>query len=278
MAWELTEDVERFSATAGDFLRSRPVQHTVLLTLVDKLRRRGKHAYGPDDPIFGWWRPPGDAVRGVLVQTPPHPMMFSEIPAEAVPAAVAAVAGRPLPGVNLTAGAAEVFADLWRQRTGGRTTAGRQARLYRLDTLTPPPAPAGTARTATPADRELLLRWMAAFHDDIGEPARDLGTLVDDFLAFGGTTLWESGGEPVSTASRSRIASGMVRVLFVYTPPRWRGHGFGGAATIAATRAALADGARDVVLFTDLANPISNRLYQRLGYRPIEDRAVVEFS
>jgi predicted GNAT family acetyltransferase len=32
-----------------------------------------------------------------------------------------------------------------------------------------------------------------------------------------------------------------------------------------------------VVLFTDLANPTSNALYQRLGYRPVEDRAVVEF-
>jgi MOSC domain-containing protein YiiM len=30
-----------------------------------------------------------------------------------------------------------------------------------------------------------------------------------------------------------------------------------------------------VVLFTDLANPTSNALYQRLGYRPIEDRTVV---
>ena len=56
MPWELTEDVEAFASTAGEFLRSRPVEHTVLLTLVDTLRRRGLHAYGPGDPIFGWWR------------------------------------------------------------------------------------------------------------------------------------------------------------------------------------------------------------------------------
>ncbi|WP_433793278.1 GNAT family N-acetyltransferase [Actinoplanes sp. CA-252034] len=46
----------------------------------------------------------------------------------------------------------------------------------------------------------------------------------------------------------------------------------------AATRNALDAGASDVVLFTDLANPTSNALYPRLGYRPIEDRAVVDFS
>lgn len=278
MAWELTEDVEQFSEITGGFLHARPIQHTVLLTLVAKLRRHGPHAYGPDDPVFGWWRPAGGEIEGVLVQTPPHPMMFSEIPAEAVPAAVAAVAGRPLTAVNLTAGAAEVFADLWRRHTGGQTAVGRQSRLYRLDTLTPPPAPAGTARTATAADRDLLVRWLTEFHREIDEPAGHVRRQVDDFLSFGGIALWESGGEPVSMAGRTRIAAGMVRVLAVYTPPRWRRRGFAGAATVAATRAALADGAHDVVLFTDLANPTSNRLYQRLGYRPVEDRAVVEFA
>ncbi|MET0415098.1 MAG: GNAT family N-acetyltransferase, partial [Actinoplanes sp.] len=67
-------------------------------------------------------------------------------------------------------------------------------------------------------------------------------------------------------------------ILNVFTPPEQRGRGFGGAATVEATRNALDEGARDVVLFTDLANPTSNGLYQRLGYRPVEDRVVVEFS
>jgi predicted GNAT family acetyltransferase len=66
-------------------------------------------------------------------------------------------------------------------------------------------------------------------------------------------------------------------VIAVYTPPGLRGRGYGGAVTAAVTRAALDAGAEDVVLFTDLANPISNALYQRLGYRPVEDRSLVEF-
>jgi predicted GNAT family acetyltransferase len=79
-------------------------------------------------------------------------------------------------------------------------------------------------------------------------------------------------------AGRSRAAAGMARILNVYTPPDRRGQGFGGAATVAATRAALDEGVQDVVLFTDQANPTSNGLYQRLGFRPIEERVVVEFS
>ena len=37
-------------------------------------------------------------------------------------------------------------------------------------------------------------------------------------------------------------------------------------------------GVREVVLYSDLANPTSNALYQRLGYRPVEDRMVFSFT
>ncbi|NDZ98825.1 GNAT family N-acetyltransferase, partial [Streptomyces sp. SID10116] len=74
-----------------------------------------------------------------------------------------------------------------------------------------------------------------------------------------------------------RIA-GQVRVAPVYTPADLRGRGYGGAATAAVTRAALDAGAAQVLLFTDLANPTSNRLYQRLGYRPVADFAQWDFT
>ena len=82
----------------------------------------------------------------------------------------------------------------------------------------------------------------------------------------------------MSLAGRSRAVAGQARIGPVYTPPDLRGRGFGGAATVAITQAALADGAEGVVLFTDLANPASNTLYQRLGYRPVSDWAVLRFG
>jgi predicted GNAT family acetyltransferase len=79
-------------------------------------------------------------------------------------------------------------------------------------------------------------------------------------------------------AGLTRPAAGMVRVMAVYTPREYRARGYAGAATAAVTRSALDAGVTDVVLFTDLSNPTSNALYQRLGYTPIEDRRTVEFS
>jgi predicted GNAT family acetyltransferase len=69
-----------------------------------------------------------------------------------------------------------------------------------------------------------------------------------------------------------------ARVGPVYTPPESRRRGYAGAITAAISRRALDDGAPQVSLFTDLANPISNGVYQRLGYVPVEDRQILEFE
>jgi predicted GNAT family acetyltransferase len=73
---------------------------------------------------------------------------------------------------------------------------------------------------------------------------------------------------------RTRISAGMIRLGPVFTPVERRSQGYGGAVTAAVSAAAqqLAD---EVLLFTDLTNPVSNAIYQRLGYRPVHDRWVI---
>ncbi|WP_256862965.1 GNAT family N-acetyltransferase [Microbispora sp. GKU 823] len=90
--------------------------------------------------------------------------------------------------------------------------------------------------------------------------------------------LWEDDDRPVSVAGVSAPIAGMSRIGPVYTPPGLRGRGYGSAVTHAASRKALDDGATEVLLFTDLSNPTSNSIYQRLGYRPIADYATIHFA
>lgn len=277
MPWHTTKSVDEFQDRAGDFLRSRPVEHTIPITLVDTIRERGPHYFGPEDPIFGWWEADGSGVTGAFLQTPPFPLLLTAAPA--APELAELLADRPLPGVNGLAADAEDFAAAWRRLTGVRTETGRRHRLFRLGVLTPPaPFLPGTARVAVAGDRDLLLAWMAAFLSDIDEDEHDVEQLVDDKLAYGGLTLWEVDGVPVSMAGTTRLDAGMIRVMAVYTPRGQRGRGYAGAVTTVVSRAALDGGASDVVLFTDVANPTSNALYQRLGYRPVEDRAVIVFT
>ena len=106
----------------------------------------------------------------------------------------------------------------------------------------------------------------------------DAQRAVAERLGHRGLMLWEADGEPVAMAGLTRNVAGVVRVAAVYTAAGHRQRGYGGAITTAASQAALDAGAAAVVLFTDLANPTSNALYQRLGYRPVTDRVLLEFQ
>jgi predicted GNAT family acetyltransferase len=287
MGWTLGADLDAFTAQAGAFLRARAVENSVLLTIVDTLRRRGADAYGSEPPVFGHWRPDGGAaVAAALLQTPPHPPLLTaaapqaaaELPAAWSDAVAAGLAPAP-EGVRGEAAAARAFADGWRALTGAGVVVRRNTRVFRLGALIArEPAPPGAARVAGAADRELVLRWQEAFAADIGGAVPGSEGAVDDALAHGGRTLWElPDARPVAMAGVTRPAAGAVRVVAVYTPPEHRGRGYAGAVVGAVSRAALDAGAGEVLLFTDLANPVSNGLYQRLGYLPVRDAIELDF-
>jgi len=282
MAWTFTGDVEEFSIAAGEFLLSRPAENTIELGVAEAVRRRGPAAFGGDAPIFGWWRLDGGPVASTFLQTPPFPGLLTSGAQEASIRPLAedlADAGRLLSGINSIEEAALAFAVAWRQLTGVSAEIGQRTRLYRLADFRPPnPAPPGAGRVATAADAELLENWFAAFSHEVGGTEPPLPGAVADRISHGGLMLWEVGGIPVSFAGLTRPVGGTVRIGPVYTPPGYRGHGYGGAVTAAVSRAALDARARGVVLFTDLANPTSNSLYMRLGYRPVEDRMIVRFK
>ncbi|MFF3330434.1 GNAT family N-acetyltransferase [Streptomyces sp. NPDC002888] len=281
--WHLVPDLDAFLARATDFLHSRPALHTVPLTVTETLRRRGLDAYGDEPPVFGVLQEGNGPVRAAFFRTPPHRLTITPLTAEEADALAQWLAGlgQPVPGVNGDRDSAAAFAAAWQRHTGATAILRQRQRLYRLGTLTAPrPLPAGRARIATEAYREQLARWYGEFGDATGQAiVKDAGGWVDARLAHDGLTLWETpDGTPVSMAGVLPKVAGQVRVGPVYTPAHLRGQGYAGAVTAETSRAALADGAEEVLLFTDLANPTSNGLYQRIGYRPVRDFAVYDFE
>jgi hypothetical protein len=276
MPWTITSDVDEFLTSAGPFLRTRAVANTVLLTVTSSL---AAHSPGGADLLVGWWRAADGAVAGAFLRTPPRPLVLAGSPADAVTALAATLAtDHPLPGIIAHPDDAAVFAAEWSRRTGDTAEPGRHSRLYRLDGLIlPSPPPSGAARLATVSDRDLLIAWFEAFRRAIGEDTHGVAVEVDTRIGYGGLTLWEVDGVPVSIAGNTRPTAGMARVAPVYTPVELRGRGYAGAATAAVSRALLDAGVDEILLFTDLANQTSNALYQRLGYVPIEDRVLLAF-
>ncbi|MFI1159116.1 GNAT family N-acetyltransferase [Streptomyces sioyaensis] len=283
--WHLTQDVDDFLARAGDFLRSRPALHNTPLTDIEKLRIRRAAERDAEATVFGRLEPGGE-VRAIFYLTPRGRLGLTPLPAEQTDTLAAHLAGLGHFPSNVIADddTASAFAESWQRHTGAAPVPFWRTHLYRLGTLTPPqPRPEGQGRITGGEDREQVVCWCREFCVDVGEQSSldliDAGSWGDSRFGDRHFTFWETpDGAPVSMAAATSIVGGMVRVDPVYTPAHLRGRGYAGAVTVEVSRAALAAGATDIVLFTNPANPTSNALYQRIGYIHVADFAGYKFS
>ncbi|WP_033825456.1 GNAT family N-acetyltransferase [Kitasatospora sp. MBT63] len=281
MTWTVSSSPTEFHTGAGQFLAAHRAENTVLLTLAHRLGRDGLHVFGPQPPRFGWWRAEGaESVGAAFLWTPPFPLRLGRMPVTAAGELATVLHGqgeRPS-GVGGAKAAVAAFTEVWQRLTGAATEVEVEERLYRLGELTPP-TPAGPVRPARPAEHGLLTRWSEAFFTEVGvPPVPDIPGVIAGRIADGTLHVREDGGRPVSMAGVSPVLAGMSRIGPVYTPPELRGRGYAGGVVAAGCARAVAAGAVEVLLYTDLANPTSNSLYQRLGFRAVEDCVVLKFT
>ena len=165
------------------------------------------------------------------------------------------------------------FAEALSQFSGRPVAIQMAQRIYDLERVRPPARPpAGRLRPANEGDLELLTTWVDGFLRDIEEEGHP-PAIARERVAAGQLFLWDD-PEPRSMAGWAGKTPNGVRVNFVYTPPEHRGRGYASAAVAALSELLLAQGNRFCCLYTDLANPTSNGIYQRIGYRPVADMAM----
>jgi GNAT superfamily N-acetyltransferase len=274
-------DAGEFARLVRPLLEPDPVRHTHVLTVLHAVLHR---AFAPVTMLT---LHEDDGVVGALLRTDGRPALVSGVPLRGVPAVVDALQERdPEPvGAQGPVAEAEAVAGAWAARTGATVAVGMRMRLFALDTLRPPEGVPGAARAVGLDDEagiDRLATWRAAFaaeHDGTGSPPRRPREDVVRALEGGaGELLWDVGGEPVAQAAARAVSAGMSRIGPVYTPPEHRRRGYAAAVTAAAARWAQDRGARHVLLYTDLANPTTNRLYPRLGFRPRYDAVELRFG
>jgi GNAT superfamily N-acetyltransferase len=282
MRCEITSDPGEFWATTADFLLTDPVLNNVVLANVDT--RRSGAITDPAPASYLTVRDGFGAVVGAAMRTPPYPVYVSPLPTEAVEPVLDALleACPDATGLIATVAEADALAPAWGRRTGRPVEVERNGRIYRLDEVTPPARVSGGMRRAGAEDLDLLLDWTVAFHREVTpssaggtEPTerRNLELRVAEGRAF----VWDDGG-PVSYVGRTQEIAGVVRVAPVYTPPEHRRRGYASALVAAVSRAALDEGAIACMLYTDLANPTSNKIYAAVGYRPVADVRTYRFG
>jgi RimJ/RimL family protein N-acetyltransferase len=270
-------DAAAFASLALPLLEADPLRHTIAMTVVRGILLG-------DGAASMITLHEGADVVGALVRSPDRAALVSGVPAVHAVAVDRALAelDPAMPGVSGPLPEAEAFAAAHTARTGAGTRLVVALRLFALASLEPPVGVKGAARRADGSDIALLGRWRGEFLAETHEtPAskEPQEVLAARALQRGqGCWLWELDGAPVAMAAAGAPTGGMSRIGPVYTPAEHRGHGYGAAVTAAASQWALDAGAARVVLFTDLTNPVSNRLYPRIGYRAVHDAAELAFT
>lgn len=273
MVLELTRfgSVDAFEARVLPYLLEREAEHNLFIGLLGQIREgRYRHAYlaGVAD---------GERIVGAAWMTPPHNLGLSHLDD---PAALELIAGDvrdafgTIPGVLASKDDARRFVDRWSALTGARGRLHMPQRIYACPDVTRPSGVAGSARSASPDDRDLLIAWRRAFAlEAVGEAETDPGRSVDTWLddAHPSSCVVWCDPEPVSMVGYGSPTPAGMRVAPVYTPPEVRGRGYASACTAEATQRVLDSGRRFAFLYTDLTNPTSNSIYQKIGYRPVTD-------
>jgi len=272
---------DAFLRETQGMLEEREAENNLMLGLCLKMARSSEEI--EPAPYFATVKQNDDLLVAAIM-TPPHKLIvYSDTDAcvEAFkPLAADLLAKRlPVPGVIGRSAATDSCAKAWEEVTGESAIQGMRQRIYRLTEVNQSQIPSGSFRATTKDDRPLLAQWTLAFHHEAvpNDPLSDVQGATRRRIANKKIFVWEDAG-PVSVAARSRQTPNGVSVNLVYTPPEYRGRGYATACVASLSQHLLDSGFSFCTLFANLANPTSNHIYKKIGYRPVCDFAEWRFA
>ena len=280
MEARLLDDADAFLAEAGALLLEDEARHNLILGIAGTIR--ADPGLYPEQRF--WVVTDGAETVAAALRTPPHQLVLARPRDESALAVLVDGIDDELPGVGGAVPEVEAFARDWARRHGITSRVVRSMGVYALERVQPVPRAPGASRPASREDEPLLLHWMRAFADEVlneSDPDRDHPEpMIEHRLASAdaGFVVWEDDGEPVSFAGWGGPTPNGIRVGPVYTPPELRGRGYA-TTLVAELSTTLLEGGRSFCfLFTHLANPTSNAIYERIGYVRVCESTQIAFE
>lgn len=284
------DDPGEFLDAAGNHLALQPVLSTVVAGVASRIRDQREAGLPWPEGVPCWFAAfvDGPDVVATAMRTAP----FGEFPAYLMPMSddAAVLLARtlldrdePVLGANGALPTVQVFCEEMAEATGKRAVVGQHTRLFELGELKEPARVPGRLRPATVDEQALVAGWYDAFMADADEQAgRAPGVSAHEApeagemrrrIESGRIFLWEdAAGTPVHLTAASPPSYGVSRIGPVFTPRGQRGLGYASQAVYQVS-AFLRDRGERACLFTDQANPTSNKIYEALGYQRLVDMA-----
>ena len=281
MQLEEHADPAEFLAAAGPLLAADEARHNLIYGICSLVRE------APDSfEAAHFWTIADGAVVGAALMTPPFNIVVARpLAGDALGFAAHALHEQELaiPGVVGAVPEVDEFAAAWEEVAGGSRRVRMRQGIYQAATAVMPAAVDGAPREAEERDRALALEWRRAFeaeamHGDV--ISTDDDSWFDRRLASptAGMTLWEHDSTVVSSCGYGGETPHGIRIGPVYTPPQLRRRGYASALVAHVTQQQLDKGRDYCFLYTDLANPTSNRIYMNVGYELVCESADYAFS
>jgi len=290
MKFNIYSDIKAFYQANYDILMRHEVQNLIPL---------GNIIMGNADKDRTEWRDPANwfmatitdgadnGIKLTAVMTPPFGitlyMTDNQTDSAALDCLVDGLLAENIPvsGVMTEKSLAEDFAQAYTKATGMGQRINTSLRIYELLKVNPEIPIIGKMRLVEESDMHFLPYWREAMaYDFFGTPiviqsdAEVYRRLIDKRYIY----ILEDNGIPVTTAHAGRRMQNVSGIAGVYTPPYFRGKGYATSCVAQLSQLMLDKGFIRCALYTDLANPTSNSIYQKIGYTPICDSLDIKFE
>jgi GNAT superfamily N-acetyltransferase len=279
------EDIHKFYHFAAPFLLKHEVINSLPLSILNSLKEN-IYKYGKEQPLMLSLVEDG-IIKLISLMTPPHDLIISyTTDLNNIETLVEELSKRfvYLPGILSFKKAADKFAELWCERNSLESKLLRRERIYKLVEVSKETLGDRHFSVATKSYESTVLEWaremMTEALSEVTEEdiVRNITNLKFEFehdtsriyLLFDDT-------EPVSMARKAGKAPHGNAVNLVYTPPKLRRRGYATECVSKLSKLLLEEGNDYCFLFTDLSNPTSNSIYQKIGYHPIIDENHYKF-
>ena len=276
------DDPRVFHDAVIDHLLKSEAECCVQIGLIRRMAREGYSPISPDEldrPLL-WTIQDGPQIELVAIQTLKKAMLVSRASHAAMACLADGLASRQWSGTSLigVSPSIDVLTERYAEVSRRRRRLAFGLRVFQLDRVVWPNPVSGAMLVCQSEYRNILARFVAGFETDTGqtsleEPQSRADRLIEDRRVF----IWVD-AEPVAMAAYSGETPNGIRVNWVYTPPEFRRKGYASNLVAHLSQHLLDEGRKYCFLFTDLANPTSNSIYQKLGYRPVSDSERWEFS
>lgn len=271
------EEINDFFELVLEFLVNREAENNLLFAILNAIMVNPSR-YGEDKPILITVNA-FDEIKLTALRTPPHNLVLSFTDAlDSITVLTKELLKRnmELPGVVGFKAGAEEFAQLWCNSKNLQLSLLRNERIFKLQKVAKETLGNRQFVVGDKSNQILILNWVKEFllealpESDEAHIKRTQNAIIEEIKKEKIHLLIEE-GEVVSIARKAGKTPNGNLVNLVYTPPHLRNRGYATECVAKLSQKLLKKGNKFCFLFTDLSNPTSNSIYQKIGYRPVID-------